>query len=165
MISKLRNNAFTVVLLLILPVCGASQSPRPTPLLEIVHIPCLTPSCRESATWRAFADGTVTFESDTLDRSEGKPPGRTVTKAETKLRADELAKLLRIADSAEFQGASPEYVAKRVIDGGSLLKIIYRKENVEKKVTVYNYLIANEGEKSKLPPAVVKLINLASKTP
>jgi hypothetical protein len=48
---------------------------------------------------------------------------------------------------------------------GSLVKITYRKENVEKKVTVYNYLVSNEIEKSKLPSAVVKIIELASKTP
>lgn len=165
--SKLRNTAFSFVLLLVAAVSDAGQSARPnvSPVLEIIHVSCLTANCGGSATWRAFSDGTVIFESDRLDTSDGKSPRRIETKAETKLWPDELAELLRLADSADFQGASSEYVAKRVIDGGSLVKIKYRKENVEKKVTVYNYLMANEIEKSKLPSAVVKLIELASKTP
>ena len=165
--SKLGNTAFSLVVLLVAAVSGASQTARPnvSPVLEIIHVSCVTPNCGGTASWRAFSDGTVIFESDRLDTSDGRAPRRIVAKAETKLWPDELAELLRLADSADFQGASPEYVAKRVIDGGSLVKIIYRKENVEKKVTVYNYLIANEIEKSKLPSAVLKIIELASKTP
>lgn len=88
-----------------------------------------------------------------------------LVKVETKLEPDELTQLLGWAEKPDFLNALPEYKTAKVIDAGSFFKIIYRKEKFERRVTVYNYLVANDVEKAKLPLAVVKIIEFSRQVP
>lgn len=159
----LRRITLSMVLCLFPANLGVAQTEPSSnqPVLEVIHVSCLTAGCGESHTWRSYADGTVVFESNRLNRTKA-GRGRTVLiKVETKLYPDELGELLRLAEKPDFLNASPEYSTARVIDAGSFVKITYRKEKFEKRVTVYNYLIADEAEKAKLPISLVKIIELS----
>ena len=159
----LRRITLSMVLCLFLTNLGVAQSEPSSnqPVLEVVHVSCLTAGCGESHTWRSYPDGTVVFESNRLNGTKAGRGRRVLIKVEAKLYPDELGELLRLAEKSDFLKASPEYLTARVIDAGSFVKITYRKEKFEKRVTVYNYLIADEAEKAELPLSLVKIIELS----
>lgn len=110
-------------LFLAIPAVAQTVVSSDPPVLEIVRVSCLTADCSESSTWRAHNNGTVILETNMLDRTRPGRPRRVMEKAETKLDPEELAELLWVAEKADFLNASPEYVATRVIDSGSLVKM------------------------------------------
>jgi hypothetical protein len=74
--------------------------------------------------------------------------------------------LLEIAHiSCLTPDCSESYTTRIYTDGSVVVEsnaITYHKEAQVKRVTVYNYLISNEAEKAKLPPSVLKIIEMAS---
>lgn len=165
---KLREITSAVFLFLLLAIPGAGQSilssDQPA-LLEVVHTSCLTPDCGESYTWRVYANGNVVVESNTLDRTKTGRSRKILHREETQLDPEELAEFAQLTEKADFLNASPEYVVKRMIESSSWVTIIYRKDKLEKRVRIYNYLIASDLEKTKLPPSVLKILKLSSAVP
>ena len=161
--NSLRRIPLLMFLCLFLANLGVAQSEPSSnqPVLEVVHVSCLTVGCSESHTWRSYADGTVVFESNRLNRTKAGRGRRVLITVETKLYPDELGELLRLAEKPDFLNASPEYSTARVIDAGSFVKITYRKGEFEKRVTIYNYLIATDLEKAKLPITLVNIIKFS----
>ena len=121
---SLRRIALSMVLSLFLAYIGVAQSEPSSnePVLEVLHVSCLTPGCSETTAWRAYVNGTVLYEAKQLNRTKPGPPRRVLVKVETKLEPDEVTQLLGWAEKPDFLNALPEYKTAKVIDAAASSK-------------------------------------------
>jgi hypothetical protein len=155
--------AFTILLFIALPVASLSASLRQSnAVLEIVHEGQLEGGWHSTST-RIFADGRVINEGKLKRRAKS---GRYVdvsSKTETLLEAEELAEVMGFVERTDFLNAEANYGLRVVQDNPPLTTVTFRKEGLEKKVSIGSYLISSEAEKAQLPPSLVKLIEWSRK--
>lgn len=156
---RVASAVFLSLLLVVPAIAQTTVSSQPTALLEFVYTSCLGAGC-DSYTSRIYADGKVIGEAETRKKTK---PGRfrkVLTRVETQLEAEELAEFVSLVEQSDLLTASPEYTVKIVQDNPSWISIAYFKEAKDKKVKVYNYLPSKDEGKAKLPPSVMKIIEL-----
>ena len=150
-----------IFLILAVPTIAQPAS-RPAALLEVAHEHCWGGDC-DSYTFRIYADGKLTAEGVTSKKAKSGRLRKILSRLEMRLEPEELAELVSLAEKPDFLNALPEYSLKIVQDSPSWVTVTYRKEKLEKKVTIGNYLIANDAEKAKLPPSLWKIIELSQR--
>jgi hypothetical protein len=146
-------------LLIVVPAVAQSASSSRLPVLEIVNTICLTGDCERHAS-RIYADGNLTIEAEIMKKAKSGQLRKVSTRVEMQLEAEELAEFIGLAEKADFLNASPQYVLKIMQDSPSWVTVIYRKKAQEKRVKVYSYLVASEAEKTRLPPSLLKMLEL-----
>ena len=155
--------ASSLLLLTALIVVPQSISPpQPAAVLEIVHEGQLAGGW-QSFTTRFFADGRVLNEGKLKRKAKSGRYIDILSRVETRLEASELAELMSLVERPDFLNAEASYTLRVVQDNPDLTTITFRKDGLEKRVLIGNYLISTEAEKTKLPPTLSKVLEWVRK--
>ena len=153
---------WVVLLFLFFPFQSLAQFPGPSDqpaLIKVLHRCSRMTNC-DSLDLNIYSNGSFVFEASVIDIQKPTPSRRVKHREEGQLSREKLAQFAQLTLEPDFQNAADEYVARRVIDEGSLVTIVARTEKGEKRVTIYNYAIATDAEKAKLPPSILKILQL-----